>query len=468
MSANNVLKLMKDKEIEFIDLRFTDPRGKLQHLTIDATAVDEGMLNDGVFFDGSSIAGWKAINESDMILKPDLSRKIIDPYTSHNTLILFCDILDAVKKDSYERDPRGIAKKAEAYLKSTGIGDKAYFGPEPEFFVFDDVRIKNDMHETGFVIDSTEGPYNSGKKYENGNMGHRPVIKGGYFPVPPVDSAQDMRGEYLKGLRDVGITVEKHHHEVAPSQHELGMLFSTLVNQADNVQLYKYVVQMVSHSFGKTATFMPKPVKGDNGSGMHTHQSIWKGKRPVFSGNKYAGLSDIALHYIGGILKHAKAINAFSNATTNSYKRLIPGFEAPVLLVYSARNRSASCRIPITLSKNGARCEVRFPDGASNPYLTFASMLMAGLDGIKKKISPGKPLDEDLYALPENKVKAIPTVCGSLREAMESLDRDRDFLKQGGVFTDDQIDAYIALKFEEIYKLEHTPHPMEFEMYYSC
>ena len=468
MSANNVLKLMKDKEIEFIDLRFTDPRGKLQHLTIDATAVDEGMLNDGVFFDGSSIAGWKAINESDMILKPDLSRKIIDPYTSHNTLILFCDILDAVKKNSYERDPRGIAKKAEAYLKSTGIGDKAYFGPEPEFFVFDDVRIKNDMHETGFVIDSTEGPYNSGKKYENGNMGHRPVIKGGYFPVPPVDSAQDMRGEYLKGLRDVGITVEKHHHEVAPSQHELGILFSTLVNQADNVQLYKYVVQMVSHSFGKTATFMPKPVKGDNGSGMHTHQSIWKGKRPIFSGNKYAGLSDIALHYIGGILKHAKAINAFSNATTNSYKRLIPGFEAPVLLVYSARNRSASCRIPITLSKNGARCEVRFPDGASNPYLTFASMLMAGLDGIKKKISPGKPLDEDLYALPENKVKAIPTVCGSLREAMESLDRDRDFLKQGGVFTDDQIDAYIALKFEEIYKLEHTPHPMEFEMYYSC
>jgi len=435
---------------------------------MDSTIVDEGMLNDGVFFDGSSIAGWKAINESDMILKPDLTRKVIDPFTSHNTLVLFCDILDAVKKDSYERDPRGIAKKAEAYLKSTGIGDKAYFGPEPEFFVFDDVRIKNDMHETGFVIDSTEGPYNSGKKYENGNMGHRPVIKGGYFPVPPVDSAQDMRGEYLKGLRDVGITVEKHHHEVAPSQHELGMLFSTLVNQADNVQLYKYVVQMVSHSFGKTATFMPKPVKGDNGSGMHTHQSIWKGKRPVFSGNKYAGLSDIALHYIGGILKHAKAINAFSNATTNSYKRLIPGFEAPVLLVYSARNRSASCRIPITLSKNGARCEVRFPDGASNPYLTFASMLMAGLDGIKKKISPGKPLDEDLYALPENKVKAIPTVCGSLREAMESLDRDRDFLKQGGVFTDDQIDAYIALKFEEIYKLEHTPHPMEFEMYYSC
>jgi glutamine synthetase len=298
-------------------------------------------------------------------------------------------------------------------------------------------------------------------------MGHRPGIKGGYFPVPPVDSAQDMRGEYLKGLRDVGIKVEKHHHEVAPSQHELGMYFRTLVEQADNVQLYKYVVHMVSHSFGKTATFMPKPVKGDNGSGMHTHQSIWKGKTPVFSGNKYAGLSDTALHYIGGILKHAKAINAFSNSTTNSYKRLIPGFEAPVLLVYSARNRSASCRIPIVLNKNGARCEVRFPDGAGNPYLTFSAMLMAGLDGIKKKIDPGKPLDEDLYALPESKVKNIPTVCGSLREAMESLDRDREFLKQGGVFSDDQIDAFIALKFEEIYKLEHTPHPMEFEMYYS-
>ncbi len=467
MSTNQVLKLMKDKEIEYVDLRFTDPRGKLQHLTMDATIVDEKMLNEGVFFDGSSIAGWKAINESDMILKPDLSRNVVDPFTSHNTLVLFCDIFDAVKKNPYERDPRGIAKKAEAYLKSTGIGDKAYFGPEPEFFVFDDVRYKNDMNETGFKIDSIEGPYNTGKKYENGNMGHRPGIKGGYFPVPPVDSAQDMRGEYLKGLRDVGITVEKHHHEVAPSQHELGMMFNTLVTQADNVQLYKYVVHMVSHSFGKTATFMPKPVKGDNGSGMHIHQSIWKSKKPIFSGNKYSGLSDTALYYIGGILKHAKAINAFSNATTNSYKRLIPGFEAPVLLAYSARNRSASCRIPITLGKNGARCEIRFPDAAGNPYLTFSAMLMAGLDGIKNKINPGKPLDEDLYALPEHKVKNIPTVCGSLRESMESLDRDRNFLKLGGVFSDDQIDAYIALKFEEIYNLEHTPHPMEFEMYYS-
>ncbi|RZO62979.1 MAG: type I glutamate--ammonia ligase [Candidatus Pelagibacterales bacterium] len=468
MSANKVLKLIKDKNVEFLDLRFTDPKGKLQHLTMDTSVVDEDMLNEGVFFDGSSIAGWKAINESDMILKPDLSKQIIDPFTSHTTLNLFCDIFDAVKKTPYERDPRGIAKKAEAYLKKTGIGDKAFFGPEPEFFVFDDVRYKNEMNETSFMIDSKEGPYNTGKIYENGNMGHRPPVKGGYFPVPPVDSEQDMRSEYLKSLKEVGVKVEKHHHEVAPSQHELGMYFGTLTDQADNVQLYKYVVHMVTNSFGKTATFMPKPIKGDNGSGMHVHQSIWKANKAIFSGDKYAGLSDTALHYIGGILKHAKAINAFSNATTNSYKRLIPGFEAPVLLAYSARNRSASCRIPITLNKNGARCEIRFPDAAGNPYLTFASMLMAGLDGIKNKINPGKSFDKDLYSLSEDEVKNIPTVCGSLREAMENLDKDRKFLTQGDVFTDDQIDAYIALKFEEIYNLEHTPHPMEFEMYYSC
>ena len=324
------------------------------------------------------------------------------------------------------------------------------------------------MNETGFSIDSTEGPYNTGKKYENGNMGHRPGVKGGYFPVPPVDSAQDMRSEYLKAMKDMGIKVEKHHHEVAPSQHELGMYFGTLVNQADNIQLYKYAVHMVTHSFGKTATFMPKPVKGDNGSGMHVHQSIWNGNTPLFMGNEYAGLSKTALHYIGGILKHARAINAFANATTNSYKRLIPGFEAPVLLAYSARNRSASCRIPITLSKKAARCEIRFPDASGNPYLTFASMLMAGLDGIKNKIDPGKSLDKDLYAFSEAEIKKIPTVCGSLREAMESLDKDRKFLTQGNVFTDDQIDAYIDLKMEEIHNFEHTPHPIEFDMYYSC
>ncbi len=467
MSSKDILKLMKDKQVEFVDLRFTDPKGKLQHLTMDSTVVDQDMLENGVFFDGSSIAGWKAINESDMILKPDLERPIIDPFNSHTTLNIFCDILDAVKKDPYERDPRGTAKKAEAYLKKSGIGDKSYFGPEPEFFVFDDVRFKNDMNETSFSIDSSEGPYNTGKNYENGNMGHRPGIKGGYFPVPPVDSAQDMRGEYLKALKDMGVKVEKHHHEVAPSQHELGMYFGTLTNQADNVQLYKYAVQMVTHSFGKTATFMPKPVKGDNGSGMHCHQSIWKGNSPLFMGKEYAGLSKEALYYIGGILKHARAINAFSNATTNSYKRLIPGFEAPVILAYSARNRSASCRIPVIMNPKAARMEIRFPDAAGNPYLTFASMLMAGIDGIKNKIDPGKPFDEDLYSLSEDEVKKLPTVCGSLREAMENLDKDRKFLTTGGVFTDDQIDAYIELKFQEIYNFEHTPHPIEFEMYYS-
>ena len=467
MSAANVLKFIKEKEAEFVDLRFTDPRGKLQHLTMDASIVDEDMLNEGVFFDGSSIAGWKAINESDMILKPDTARMFMDPFTSHNTVVLFCDILDAIKKDPYERDPRGVAKKAEEYLRASGIGDKAFFGPEPEFFVFDDVRIKNDMNECGFKIDSKEGPYNSGKEYENGNMGHRPPIKGGYFPVPPVDSEQDMRGEYLKNLKEVGIKVEKHHHEVAPSQHELGMYFGTLVNQADNVQLYKYAVQMVTHSFGKTATFMPKPVKGDNGSGMHCHQSIWKGNTPVFMGKEYAGLSKEALYYIGGILKHAKAINAFSNATTNSYKRLIPGFEAPVILAYSARNRSASCRIPIIMNPKAARCEIRFPDAAGNPYLTFAAMLMAGLDGIKNKIDPGKSFDKDLYALSEAEVKKIPTVCGSLREALDALANDMSFLTKGNVFTEDQIEAYIDLKMEEVVQFEHSPHPVEFKMYYS-
>ena len=467
MSAANVLKFIKEKEAEFVDLRFTDPRGKLQHLTMDATIVDEEMLNDGVFFDGSSIAGWKAINESDMILKPDTSRMLMDPFTSHNTLVLFCDILDAVKKSPYERDPRGTAKKAEEYLKSSGVGDKAFFGPEPEFFVFDDVRINNDPNNTGFVLDSKEGPYNSGKVYENGNMGHRPPVKGGYFPVPPVDSEQDMRGEYLKNLKEVGIKVEKHHHEVAPSQHELGMYFGTLVDQADNVQLYKYVVQMVTHSFGKTATFMPKPVAGDNGTGMHCHQSIWKDGKPLFAGNQYAELSEMCLYYIGGIIKHAKALNAFTNPSTNSYKRLIPGYEAPVILAYSARNRSASCRIPFTDSPNGKRVEVRFPDATANPYLAFSAMLMAGLDGIQNKIHPGNAMDEDLYELPASELASIPTVCGSLREALDALREDMSFLTKGEVFTEDQIEAYIDLKMEEVVQFEHAPHPVEFKMYYS-
>jgi len=468
MTAENILKTIKDKEIEFVDLRFTDPRGKLQHLTQDVSTVDAEFLNNGTFFDGSSIAGWKAINDSDMILKPDLTRSFVDPFTSHSTLVIFCDIMDPIKKDYYERDPRSIAKKAEAYLKTTGIGDTIYFGPEPEYFVFDDVKISNSMNKVSFEIDSSEGPYNSDKKYENGNMGHRPGVKGGYFPVPPVDSCQDLRAETLKAMKDMGVKVEKHHHEVAPSQHELGTMFDTMVTNADNMQIYKYAAHMVAHSFGKTATFMPKPIKGDNGSGMHCHQSIWKDGKPTFAGDKYAGLSQECLYYIGGIIKHAKALNAFTNATTNSYKRLIPGFEAPVILAYSARNRSAGCRIPFSSSPKGKRVEVRFPDAAGNPYLTFASMLMAGLDGIKNKIDPGKPFDKDLYSLSAEELEGVPQVCGSLREALESLDNDRSFLTAGNVFTDDQISAYIDLKMEEVYNLEHAPHPVEYQMYYSC
>jgi glutamine synthetase len=324
------------------------------------------------------------------------------------------------------------------------------------------------MQKVSFQVDSNEGPYNGDKEYPNGNMGHRPVVKGGYFPVPPVDSCQDLRAEALKAMKDMGVKVEKHHHEVAPSQHELGTMFDTMVRNADNMQIYKYAVQMVAHSFGKTATFMAKPIKGDNGSGMHCHQSIWKAGKPLFAGDKYAGLSQECLYYIGGIIKHAKALNAFTNSTTNSYKRLIPGFEAPVILAYSARNRSASCRIPFSSNPKGKRVEVRFPDAAGNPYLTFASMLMAGIDGIKNKIDPGKPFDKDLYSLSAEELKGVPQVCGSLREALENLDKDRAFLTSGGVFTDDQIDAYIELKMTEVYNMEHTPHPVEYQMYYSC
>ena len=467
MSSSDVLKTIKDKDIEYVDLRFTDPRGKLQHVTMDAKMVDEDMLNEGIFFDGSSIAGWKAINESDMILKPDNSRAIVDPFTSHNTLNLFCDVLDAIKKDPYERDPRGTAKKAEAYLKSSGIGDKAFFGPEAEFFVFDDVKWATNQEYTFFSIDSEEGAYNTGAEMEGGNMGHRPKDKGGYFPVPPVDSATDIRAEMVSTMIEMGLDMEKHHHEVAPSQHELGFKFGSLIESADNLQKYKYCVHMVAQAYGKTATFMPKPVYNDNGSGMHVHQSIWSKSGSLFAGKEYAGLSDTCLHYIGGIIKHAKAINAFSNATTNSYKRLVPGFEAPVLLAYSARNRSASCRIPYAPSANGKRVEVRFGDASGNPYFTFAAMLMAGIDGIKNKIHPGDAMDKDLYELPDEDLKGIPTVSASLREALDSLDKDREFLKAGNVFTDNLIDSYISLKMDEVLQFEHTPHPVEFKMYYS-
>jgi glutamine synthetase len=418
-------------------------------------------------FDGSSIAGWKAINESDMLLMLDPSTATLDPFFSAKTLSIVCDVLEPMTGEPYNRDPRGIAKKAEAYLKTTGIGDTAYFGPEAEFFIFDDIRFKADPYNTGFVIDSVELPTNQDTAYESGNLGHRVRTKGGYFPVPPVDSEQDVRGEMLAAMAAMGVQVEKHHHEVASAQHELGMKFGTLTTMADHLQIYKYAIHQVAHVNGKTATFMPKPIFGDNGSGMHVHQSIWKGGKPVMAGDKYADLSQECLWYIGGIIKHAKALNAFTNPTTNSYKRLVPGYEAPVLLAYSARNRSASCRIPWSNNPKAKRVEVRFPDPTANPYLAFAAMLMAGLDGITNKIDPGAAMDKDLYDLPPRELKKIPTVCGSLREALMSLDKDRAFLKAGDVFNDDFIDAYIELKMQDVMRTDMTPHPVEFDMYYS-
>ncbi|MEM0898447.1 MAG: type I glutamate--ammonia ligase [Pseudomonadota bacterium] len=467
MSAADILKQIKDNDVKFVDLRFSDPRGKMQHVTMATEVVDEDMFADGVMFDGSSIAGWKAINESDMTLMPDVETAHMDPFYAQSTMAIFCDILDPVTGDGYNRDPRMTAKRAEAYVKSGGFGDAAYFGPEPEFFIFDDVKFASDPYNTGFQLDSIELPINTDSEYEAGNMGHRPRTKGGYFPVNPVDSAQDIRSEMLSVLGEMGVAIEKHHHEVAAAQHELSMLFNTLTRKADEVQLYKYVVHNVAHAYGKSATFMPKPVYGDNGTGMHVHQSIWNDGKPLMAGDGYAGLSETCLYYIGGIIKHAKALNALSNPSTNSYKRLVPGYEAPVLLAYSARNRSASCRIPFSGSPKGKRVEVRFGDPMANPYLMFAGMLMAGLDGVKNKIHPGDPMDKDLYDLPAEELAGIPTVCGSLREAMEALDGDRDFLKAGGVFDDDQIDAYLELKQEENERYEMTPHPVEFDLYYS-
>jgi glutamine synthetase len=466
-STNDILKAIKDDGIDFVDLRFTDLKGKLQHVTLDGSVVDDSVFLEGVMFDGSSIAGWKAINESDMVLLPDPTTSHRDPFFAEPTLAVLCDVIDPVTTQPYNRDPRGTAKKAETYLKSTGVGDIAYFGPEAEFFIFDDVRYKADPYNTGFKLDSSELPSNDDRIIDGGNLGHRPRVKGGYFPVPPVDSCQGLRSQMLKALAGMGIAVEKHHHEVAAGQHELGIRFDTLVRNADKMQLYKYAVHQVANAAGKAATFMPKPVRGDNGSGMHVHQSIWKNGRPAFAGNHYAGLSETCLHYIGGIIRHAKAINAFTNPSTNSYKRLVPGYEAPVLLAYSACNRSASCRIPFAADPKAKRVEVRFPDPSANPYFGFAAMLMAGLDGIRNKVHPGKPMDKDLYDLPSEELRSIPTVCTSLREALESLDKDRAFLTAGDVFDDDQIDSFIELKSQEVVRLETTPHPVEFDMYFS-
>ena len=466
--SQSVLDFIKENDVKFIDLRFTDTKGKEQHVSIPHHQVDEDFFEDGKMFDGSSIAGWKGINESDMVLMPVAESVKLDPFTEETTLIVRCDVVEPSTLQGYERDPRSVAKRAEDYMRSTGIADTVLFGPEPEFFLFDDVKYKSDMSGSMYKVDAVEAAWNSDKDYEGGNTGHRPGVKGGYFPCSPVDSSQDWRSATCLVLEELGQVVEAHHHEVATAgQNEIATRFNSMVLKADEIQEMKYVIHNMAHLYGKTATFMPKPIVGDNGSGMHCHQSLAKDGVNLFAGDKYGGLSEEALYYIGGIIKHAKAINAFANASTNSYKRLVPGFEAPVMLAYSARNRSASIRIPVVPSAKGRRIEVRFPDPTANPYLAFSAMLMAGLDGIKNKIDPGKSFDDDLYSLSEDEVKKLPTVCGSLREAMQNLDEDRKFLTEGGVFTDDQIDAYIELKFQEIYKFEHTPHPIEFEMYYS-
>ena len=468
MAAKDVLKMIKDNEVKWVDFRFTDTRGKEQHVTVPSSTVEEDLFEDGKMFDGSSIAGWKGINESDMILMPDASTAVLDPFTDDSTVNLRCDILEPATMEGYERDPRSVAKRAEAYLKSTGIADMAYFGPEPEFFILDDVRWSVDMSGCMVKIDSEEAEWNSEKVYEDGNVGHRPGVKGGYFPVPPVDSLHDLRGAMCQAMEEMGVPVEVHHHEVATAgQCEIGTEFSTLVKRADWNQIMKYCVHNVAHAYGKTATFMPKPIVGDNGSGMHVHMSLGKDGENIFAGDQYGGLSETALYYIGGIIKHARALNAFTNASTNSYKRLVPGFEAPVMLAYSARNRSASIRIPWVSSPKGRRIEVRFPDPTANPYLCFAAMMMAGLDGIQNKIHPGDAADKDLYDLPAEEALAIPTVCHSLDQALEVLDADREFLTAGGVFTNDLIDAYIDLKMEEVTELRMTTHPVEFDLYYS-
>jgi glutamine synthetase len=467
-TAKDILKRIKDEEIEWVDLRFTDPKGKWQHLTMCASVIDEDSLEDGLMFDGSSIAGWKAINESDMILMPDTNATYIDPFSATPMMVVICDIVEPSTGEGYARDPRTTAKRAESYLASTGIGDTIYVGPEAEFFMFDDVRFEDGYAGSGYKIDDIELPTNSGRQYEGGNMGHRPGVKGGYFPVAPVDSAIDIRAEMVSTMAEMGLPMDKHHHEVAPAQHELGLTYGTLTETADRMQVYKYVVHQVAHAYGKTATFMPKPIKDDNGSGMHTHMSIWKKGDPLFAGNGYAGLSETCLFFIGGVIKHAKALNAFTNPSTNSYKRLVPGFEAPVLLAYSSRNRSASCRIPYGTGSKAKRVEFRFPDAMANPYLCYAALLMAGLDGIQNKIHPGDPMDKNLYDLPPEELTDVPTVCASLDEALDALDADYEFLLKGDVFSKDQIDAYAALKREEIARLAVTPSPVEFEMYYSA
>lgn len=468
MSPKDILKLVKEKNVKFIDLRFTDTRGKEQHVTIPSSQLGPSFFENGKMFDGSSISGWKGINESDMVLLPDSTSAVMDIFSEDTTLNLRCNVIEPITRQGYDRCPRSLSERAEAYLKSTGIADVAYFGPENEFFIFDDVRWDNNMQSAFYSIDSSEGAWNSSRSYENNNTGHRPTVKGGYFPVPPVDSLHDIRSAMCLAMEEMGLETEVHHHEVATAgQGEIGVKFNTLVRKADEVQIMKYVVQNVAHSYGKTATFMPKPLVNDNGNGMHVHQSLFKDKKNLFAGDGYGGLSDTALYYIGGIIKHAKALCAFTNPSTNSYKRLVPGFEAPTILAYSARNRSASIRIPYDANPKGCRLEVRFPDSMANPYLAFSAMMLAGLDGIQNKINPGESLDKDLYDLPPEEEKNLKLVAFSLDEALEALDTDRAFLKVGDVFSDDVIDAYMKLKWENVTRLRMTTHPVEFDMYYS-
>ena len=468
MSVENVLSLIQENEVKFVDLRFTDTKGKEQHISIPTHQVDTDFFEEGKMFDGSSVAGWKGINESDMVMMPDASSAVLDPFTEDATLNIRCDILEPATMQGYDRDPRSIAKRAEDYMRSTGVADTVLIGPEPEFFLFDDVKFATNMSGSFFKVDDIEAAWNTGSDYEEGNKGHRPGVKGGYFPVAPVDSSQDIRSAMCLIMEEMGLVVEAHHHEVATAgQNEIATRFNTLTSKADEIQVYKYVVHNVAHAFGKTATFMPKPLVGDNGSGMHVHQSLAKDGVNLFAGDKYGGLSEIALYYIGGIIKHARAINAFANASTNSYKRLVPGFEAPVMLAYSARNRSASIRIPVVPSPKARRIEVRFGDPSANPYLCFAAMLMAGLDGIKNKIHPGEAMDKDLYDLPAEEAAEIPTVAYSLKDALDSLDQDREFLTTGGVFSDDFINSYIDLKSQDVAQVNMTTHPLEFELYYS-
>ena len=468
MSKNKLLEAINEHDVKFIDLRFTDTIGKEQHITIPVSAVDDDFIENGKMIDGSSIKGWQKIHQSDLALIPDLSRIHLDPFYQDNTLFVRCNVVDPQTMLGYDRDPRSLATRAELYLQSTGIAQHVYFGPEPEFFIFDDVRWQTDISGSFYKINSEEAHWNSGKVLDGGNMGHRPPVKGGYFPVPPVDSSQDIRSAICQTLESLDIVVEAHHHEVATAnQCEVATRFNTLTIKADEIQILKYVIHNVAHNYGKTATFMPKPLVGDNGSGMHCHQSLVKDGINLFAGDQYAGLSETALYYIGGIIKHAKALNAFTNPGTNSYKRLVPGFEAPVLLAYSSRNRSAAIRIPHVTSPQARRIEVRFPDPIANPYLAFSAMMMAGLDGIQKKIHPGQPMDKDLYDLPPEELVDVPTVASSLEEAVDSLIRDHEFLLQGDVFSKDFINSYIALRQADINHVRSLVHPYEFELYYS-